>query len=57
MKIFIQENASGNIVCEMTAILSRGRGVNGNSRYNADHIIADQTTLTDITLMDLKHQD
>ena len=26
-KLFIQENASENIVCEMAAILSRGRGV------------------------------
>ena len=27
--IFIQENAFENIVCEMAAILSRGRWVNG----------------------------
>ena len=29
IKLFIHENASENIVCEMAAILSRGRWVNG----------------------------
>ena len=32
--IFIQENAFENIVCEMAAILSRGRWVNENSIGN-----------------------
>ena len=32
--IFIQENVSENIVCEMAAILSRGRWVNDNNADN-----------------------
>ena len=31
-KLFIHENASENIVCEMAAILSRGRRVNNEAR-------------------------